>query len=343
MNEELKLELKGLGLTDEQIAAIETTLGVTSREDMLFVTSEMLTGLAVRPVAAAKLLKHFAPVVEPAIAPETPASTSATPSKKEMDEFTKQTGMGSDVVSMLLLGSLGQQNGVPMDLTSIVPIARILEGYNPKIVNIWWNVLGQVENSLGGTPIIVINEDGGINKEETVAYISDLQTGFEAPSDDIYYSADGVGRQLIKVGVDAQSVYDMDPMNIGHALPQSGMGFGRIRWTGVGVDVRQIVYYAVAITRELSPNDAAQQQWMRDNIKEGVSRLTLARQFPIANQKWNEGNTMGTLPILKVRLTRTGRRPETRPRARTTVLPSQKANFGREQGRITGDPGEPDQ
>ena len=81
MNEEFKKELKDLGLTDEQVAAIETTLGVTSREDMLFVTSEMLTGLAVKPVVAAKLLKHFAPVVEPAIAPEAAASTNATPSK----------------------------------------------------------------------------------------------------------------------------------------------------------------------------------------------------------------------------------------------------------------------
>lgn len=326
MNEELKKLLKEtFGLNDAQVEAIEK-LGVKEVTDMEMLTVEDLMGIeGVVVVTARKIVKHFVPTVQPAMAPDAATST-AVPSEKEKDDFLKQTGMSSDVLSMIMLGNLSQGSGVQMDMTSIVPIPRILEGYNPKMVNIWWNVLGQVEAALGGTPIIVINEDGSINREETVAYITSLQTGFDAPEDDIFYGSDGIGRQLIKVGVDAQSVYDMDPLRPGVALPLAGMGFARVRWNDVGTDVRQLVYLATEVTHELDPDDPAQQQWLRDNIKPGVKRLNLAYQFPKANMQWNSANAMGTLPNLKVRLTRTGRKPELRPRARTKILPSQRGD-----------------
>lgn len=69
MSEQLKEQLmKGYGLTDEQITGVEN-LGVSTVEDMQFVTAEDLTGLGVKVIVARKIVAAFAP--KPAEVPTT--------------------------------------------------------------------------------------------------------------------------------------------------------------------------------------------------------------------------------------------------------------------------------
>lgn len=80
MNEELKTQLKGYGLTDEQITEVEKKLGVTSVEDMKYVTEKDLTDLGVLPVPARKIVAAYKPkepVAASPVAPTAPAVPGA--------------------------------------------------------------------------------------------------------------------------------------------------------------------------------------------------------------------------------------------------------------------------
>lgn len=328
MNEELKNELKAIGLTDDQIAAIETNLGVTSREDMVLVTADMVSGLGMKPIVVAKLLKHF---VQPDAVPES-VVTGEKPSETEVKSFAGQIGMDPNMLTAFMFASAGNAGGMDMDLSSFMPVGTIVTGYSPKRRDMSLMIMGQIERRLGA-PIVVINADGSVNAPLTEKYILSLEEGFDVAEDNVFYDEDGTPYEIIKVGVDAQGIYDADPIDSTRALQQNGMGIGRINWHGVSLEVRQVVFFATR-SGELTASDEAKLQWLRSNIKQGSNYLTLRGEFPKAIGMFNEAKRTGSLPTLRVTLGRTARRKETMPRRRI---------LGADQRRIIGDPGDPDQ
>jgi hypothetical protein len=216
-----------------------------------------------------------------------------------------------------------------MDISGLIPVPQIVAGYSPKVRNMYYMVMGSLQKHYGENPIVVINADGGVNREQTVAYIQSLEEGFEPADEDIYYDEAGTAYQLIKVGVDAQSIYDADPLESTRALAQNGMGRGRINWKNIPLEVKQVAYYAVTQTREIDPSNEAHLTWLRDHIKVGVNRLVFQGQAPKALQAYNEALRSGTLPQLRVMLGRSARRREVMPRRRSTT-PRDLAGIGRE-------------
>lgn len=327
MNDDLKKELTDLGLNDEQVAAIADNLGVVTREDMTLVTAEMVSGLAMKPVVVAKLLKHFAQSDAVPV-----ATVGDKPSKADVESYAKNIGMDSGMLMAFMFANAGSGAGLDMDLSSFMPLGPIVAGYSPKRRDMALMVMGQIERRLG-TPIVIINSDGSVNSALTEKYILTLEEGFEAAEDGVFYDDSGAPYEVIRVGVDAQGIYDADPIDSTRALQQSGMGIGRINWHNVPLDVRQVVFFATR-TGELSAGEESKLQWLRTNIKSETKRLDLRGEFPKAIGMFNEANRTGSLPTLRVTLGRAPRRKEVMPRRRT---------LGDNQRRIIGDPGDPDQ
>lgn len=315
--QELRATLKAdFGLTDAMVDAL-IRMGVDNQAEMADVVFEDLNEAGVPRITARQILKAYAPVTEaPIVPPSTTPSNDGNPTPSEVSSFATSMGIDPSMLSMLMFSQMGAGAGLDFDLSTMLPIGQIVSGYNPKVRNMPYMIMGQVERRLGGNPIIVINADGSINPEMTQKYIMSLEENFGPAEDNVYWDEAGNPYELIKVGVDAQSIYDADPIAPTQALQKNGMGTGRVMWTGVSLDVRQVVYFAATQTGELSIDDY---QWLRDNIKPGMPRLALKTKYPLAISAYNNAARSGALPNLRVQLSKSARRPETMPRRRTTT------------------------
>lgn len=309
--------LKELDVPDDIAGKIETDLGVKSVEDLPMLTEADLLGLGMKPVPARKLAAAFKPA--PAAGsngttdPEKELGEDEQPSQAQMAGFANSLGIDPATMLMFMGGNFGE-----MDMSGMIPIATIVSGYNPKLRNMFLMVMGQIEKRLG-VPIVVIDGDGAINKPLTIEYIEGLEEGRDPAENNIYFASDGTPHEVIRVGVDAQSIYDADPLEPTKALQKSGMGVGRVNWTGVSLEVRQVAYYAATKTGEIDPKNDAHTAWLRDHVKKGTNRLIFHGQAPRAIGEYNEAARTGSLPTLRVMLSRGPRRPEIMPRRRSAV------------------------
>lgn len=321
MLEELKKQLRDLGLNDEQVGKLETE-GAKTAEDLALLSAtdiKDLTGCGV--IIAKKVAAAFA--AKPTIvAAETVSPAGAEPSKAEVNDFAKGMGIDPSMLSLFLFGGIGANAGIDIDLSTMMPIPQIVAGYNPKIKNVPYMIMGQVQRRLTNNEygIVVINDDGGVNTDLTTKHVMNLEEGFRPPEDNIFYDEAGKPFEIIKVGVDAQSIYDADPLDPTQALQKNGMGIGRINWHNVPLDVRQVVFFATTQTGELDPTSDAKLQWLRSNIGPDTRRLNLRGEFPKALNAWNEASRTGALPTLRVQLSRSARKPEVMPRRRARTL-----------------------
>lgn len=323
MDETLKQKLLTLGLNEEQITKLAAEGVQTDADLALLNVGEIreVTGCVL--VVAKKIHMAFAPV---GIAPtvlltetSTPADTvipeGTNPSPAQVTNFATSVGIDPNMLSMFMFAGMAGGTGMDMDLSGMLPIPQIVVGYNPKLRNMPYMIMGQLEKRLG-SPIVVINADGSVNPELTVQYVMDLEEGREPADNNIYYDSTGAPYEIIRVGVDAQSINDSDPLVPSRPLAKNGMGVGRVNWSGVNPDVRQVVFFAATRTHELDPNNDAHMSWLRDHIKPMANRLVLQGQCPKAIGEYNEAARTGSLPNLRVMLTRGPRKSEVMPRRR---------------------------
>jgi hypothetical protein len=338
MNEDLKTKLLGLGLTEEQVNKLAAE-GVTSEADLLLLSSDEIksvTGCGL--VVSKKVQATFAPVVaatplataaaDVAVDPAAEIPEGTRPSAGQVTSFASQLGIDPNVLTLMMVGgNLGGGGMGAMDISGMMPIETIVTGYNPKVRNMFLMVMGTLEERLG-TPIVVIDEDGSVNKALTTEYINGLEEGRDSAADGVYFDSSGMPHEIIRVGVDAQSIYDADPCDSTKPLQKNGMGVGRVNWHDVTLEVKQAVFYAVR-SGEISPTDENHMTWLRDNIKPTSRRLVLQGRAPKALASWNEAMRTGTLPTLRVMMTRAARRPEFMPRRRSAA-PRDLSGIGRD-------------
>ena len=291
--------------------------GVSEVEDFAFLTDAGLKEIGVPPVTRKKLLTTF--VVSAVVAPGTAVDPNAelpedtAPSEAQVQSFAGQLGMDSTTLLLYMSGNAGAD----MDFSGMIPIANMVNGYNPKLRNMYLMIMGQVERRLG-VPVIVIDSDGSVNRPLTTEYIEGLEEGREAAENNIYFDSNGTPHEVIRVGVDAQSIYDADPLDPSKALQKNGMGIGRINWKPVSLEVRQVAYYAVVQTKEIEPGNDGHLAWMRDHMKAGANRLVFHGQAPRAIAAFNEAARTGSLPTLRVMLSRSPRKQQIFPSRRRT-------------------------
>lgn len=314
--EDMRKKLEELGIQAEVIAKIETDLGATTMEDLAGLTEKDLVDCGMKPLPARKVIVALAAAsVSTAgikVDPNAELAENEEPSKSQVAGFAGALGMDTTALMLLMNGNLGE-----MDISGMIPIATLVNGYNPKLRNMYLMAMGQIERHLG-VPCIVIDGDGSINRPLTIEYIEGLQEGRDPAENNIYFDGTGTPHEVIRVGVDAQSIYDADPLAPSRALQKSGMGIGRVNWKDVPLEVRQVAFYAVTRTKEIDPTNDSHLAWLRDHVKPGANRLVFHGQAPRAIGEFNEAARTGSLPTLRVMLARSPRRLEIMPRRRRT-------------------------
>jgi len=349
MNADLKARLISdeFGLTEEEAGKLEKEGVVTVADVLLLDAGEFRNvsgcGLVTSKKVMSKLTAENAPVPVPA---SVKADTTAeipegkNPSKEQVASFANQFGIDPSMLMVMMMGGAGAGAGLDMDLSSMIPVAQVAGSYNPKLRNLPYLVMGQIEARLGGNPIVVINPDGSVNPAFTADYVMQLEEGRDPVENNVYYNEAGEPFDIIKVGVDAQSVYDADPVDPGSVLQKNGMGTGRVKWGGVSLAVRQVVYFATQ-SGELSKGDEEKVRYLREHIKVETRPVELSAEFPLAYKQYLSAARLGTLPTLKAQLTRGPRRPEIMPRRRARVTPAEAARAEEDSSDSSSDSGFP--
>ena len=326
-------KLTGLGISDVQIAKLVEE-GVNLESDMAFLTSAQIkevTGCGM--VTAAKVAAAFAPA-PPLVTvagngetdPDAEIPDGVKPSPAQVNNFASSLGMDPSMLSMFMVAGMAGNTGMGgMDLSSMISVPAIVAGYNPKVRNMFLMVMDQVENRLG-VPIIVINGDGSINRDLTIEYIMGLEEGRDSAEDNIYYDDSSTPYELVSVGVDAQSIYPADPLESTKALAKNGMGVGRVNWSGVADEVKQVVFFAVR-SGEIDPKNESHTSWLRDHLTKSSRYLVMHGMAPKAIAKFNEAKRTGELPTLLVTLSRAPRAPRFMPNRRR-VVPKNLSGLG---------------
>lgn len=317
--------LTELGVGTDFIEKIVTDLGASDVDQLHALLESDLTGIGMKPLPARALLKKLLPavsVVTPQAQPvETNTDPSAvlpdgkSPSVTQVHSFAGSIGMDPNMLTMLMLNS-GGGGGVDLNISDMVPIATVVEGYNPKCRNMFMMLMTKLEERFG-VPIVVVDADGSVNKALTTEYIQSLDEGRDPAEDDIYYGTDQIPREVVGVGVDKQSVYDADPLDPENkVLTKSGQGTGRINWYNVPLEVRQVVYFAIK-SGEINPANEAHLTWLRDHINQAATRMIFHSQAPKALAAYNEAARSGSLPTLRKSVSgRPARRTEIMARRR---------------------------
>jgi hypothetical protein len=328
MNDLLKSRLTELGVTDEQVTAIEA-LGAVEVGDMNFVLDTDLVGVGIKPIVARKVVAAFKPVIAtPTHAPglnplEQEIPEGVHPSTSQVNAFAGQFGMDPSFVNTILVGNMmSGSTGMPLDFTSLIPIAQILPGYSPKKRDMAYIFMGQVEKQLvdreKGEGIIVINPDGSVNHTYTAKHVENLDVlNFNYPDDGFFYDDAGNPYEIVQVGVDAQNYYDADPLDIDRPMAANMRGIGGVRYKGTSLDVRQVIRLAVVVGEINHDNRENKLSWLRNNVTAATTRTDLTLEFPRAVAKWNELSRANDLPTLRVMNNRKPRREEIAPRRRT--------------------------
>ncbi len=339
MDEPLKTRLMSdFTLTEEQVGKLGAE-GVTSEADLALLSAEQIKQASGSTLMAAiKIVKAFSlpvaaalPTSEPVPALDAEIPEGAKPSQQQVNNFATSLGMDPGTLSMMMMAGMASNSGTGgMDISSMVPVPQIVAGYSPKVRNMFFMIMGTLEARLGA-PIVVINSDGSVNQPLTVEYIMGLEEGREPADNNIYFDSTSVPHEVIKVGVDAQSIYDADPLDSTHALQKNGMGIGRVNWNGTSLEVRQVAYYATSRTKEIDPTNDAHLTWLRDHVRPTATRLIFHGQAPRAIGEFSEASRTGSLPTLRVMLTRGPRKTETMPRRRSGT-PRDLAGIGRPDG-----------
>lgn len=341
MDEALKSRLVSeFGLNDAQVEKLAAE-DVENKSDLALLTADQIkqvTGCGL--VKAAKIFNGFASTspaayVVPALEhvdPNAEIPQGVTPSPAQVTSYATSMGIDSNLLQTFLFANMAGGAGIDMDMSGMLPIPQIVGGYSPKRRDMSYMIIGQLERRLE-TPIIIINADGSVNHDLTIKYINSLEEGFEPAPDSVYNDDEGRPYEVVRVGVDAQSVHDADPLDSARPLQQNGMGIGRVRWNGVGLEVRQVTYYAVIRTKELDPTNEAHLAWLRDHVTPTSTRLVFQGQTPKALSEYNEAARTGSLPTLRVMLGRNPRRPELMPRRRRTA-PRDLAGLGKTEGEL---------
>jgi hypothetical protein len=262
VNDELKSQLIGAGVSETAIATLIEQELITEAA-LQGTTYEQFTALGIKAGSAKILAGRYAPPpAPPTSAPVTDEiPEGAAPSTAQVNQFATSMGIDPNMLSMFMFANMGAGAGLDMDLSGFLPVGQIVAGYNPKRRDMSYMIMGQIERRLDVPGIVVINADGGVNPTITAKFINELEDGFPFPDDGVYYGEDGNPYEIIKVGVDAQGIYDADPVDSSRALPQNGIGIGRVRWNGVIQEVREVVWFATQ-TGELTPNDDATLSWL---------------------------------------------------------------------------------
>ena len=168
-------------------------------------------------------------------------------------------------------------------------IEDLLPFYNPlKVNNVHTILRNRYEAKYG--PIIAFKPDSQeVAIEETVNYITDLETGY---SSEQYVEVDGEPVKLCKVGEVPNQLVDEDPLYVGSPLKRERSTNNHLNWSGIPHDVR--VFFRILVQRnEINVGNRIEVAQM---IKKPLAELKGI--FPEAYIEFSEKKNRDELPKL---------------------------------------------
>ena len=151
-----------------------------------------------------------------------------------------------------------------------------------------------------GKPFIVFADDGKVLIEPSVGLLEDIANGLP-PVETAF--VEGVPMPVYKIGdrpdayVDENPIYPGRPLRSQEMCDQTGRS-----WSGIAVDVRQLLSLAVK-TKELQVATVADAGDVMDKVMSQDCNLkSLRSRYPQASKKYDELTNTGMLPRLKIKL-----------------------------------------
>lgn len=182
---------------------------------------------------------------------------------------------------------------------SMLTPQELIERYNPKDAN---NSVGKRLNELSnGKAFIVFNDNGKVIVDSSTKLLEDIMNGL--PEVDTAFVS-GRPYPVFRVGdrfevyADENPLYPGRPLRSGETCDQTGRS-----WSGVSMDIRQLLYIAVMQTKELEIDKVANASDIMDKVmSQGCTLDSLRSRYPKASKLYDALSKVGKLPILKIKI-----------------------------------------
>lgn len=188
--------------------------------------------------------------------------------------------------------ALKQEYGITTKMEDLDVLA-LLKYYSPLKVNNIHEILKKRYQAKYGAFIAFKPNTKEVAVEETVNYITDLETGYPNAT---HVEVDGEPVRLCNVGQIPNQLVDEDPLFVGSPLKRERSINNYLNWVGITHEVR--AFFRVLLTRgEVNVNNKVETaQLIRKTISE------LKELFPEAYVQWSELKQRDELPKLHLTL-----------------------------------------
>jgi len=182
----------------------------------------------------------------------------------------------------------------PMNRTEVT-VDELVAAFDPRQPS---NLAAQeMKVRSGDRPCVVFDRDGGVHRKLTAQCLQELVAG-DPPR--LTIEVGGKPSKVYKVGELPDETVDEHPLRRGTQLRRDGTDDLGIHWTGLKLDVRQLLHIAVHETGELrvNGNDGVHDVFERASKDGAMSALRT--RYPQASIRFDELETAGNLPTLKI-------------------------------------------
>jgi hypothetical protein len=149
-----------------------------------------------------------------------------------------------------------------------------------------------------GHAFIVFDEQGGVHRKLTTQLLEELERGDPARK---HVEIGGKAVRIFKIGELPPETFDEHPLKQGHALHRDGTDGHGLNWRdGITLQVRQLLRLACTRTGELKVPDLDKLHDVHSRARGENAMEELRRRYPEASRCFDELESSGDLPRLKV-------------------------------------------
>jgi len=203
------------------------------------------------------------------------------------------------------LGDVGPSAYVSPKKAEMMTVSELLERYDPSDVE---NAVGQrLLKTSRGKKCIVFLPDGRVNVEKSNSLFTDIKKGY--PEQTIV-QVNGIPAQVYCVGENPSAYAEENPLYPGQPLRSDGTCGQTLReWTSVPLAVRQLFSIARTQTGELKIDSIDDAHDAIDLAISDQAEKKIRQRYKNASVLFDQMQREGTLPLLRIPLSRTDGRP----------------------------------
>ena len=192
-------------------------------------------------------------------------------------------------------GDSGKSGYISFKKAETLTAVELLERYNPREPKS--SVAKRLKELSDGKAFIVF-EGSTIDFETSKRLLEDLQEGLPSVATTF---VKGIPTPVYRVGERPDNYRDENPIYPGHLL-RSGQTCGQTgrSWDEVSIEVRQLLWLAVAQTGELSINSLDDANDAMDKAVRDNASSFIRQRYPKASLKYDELSKTNGLPSLKL-------------------------------------------